>query len=158
MRLLFLFLLTGCISWENFGVTSTGTHNRFVEEVQDFKDDVLPPIEELGEAVAENAHENVLEAKRDNDETKLVRSVATRVKAEEAISEIKELEAKKFTRAEAPPFDWEGLIATVVSALMGGGGVGAVVMAVMGSKLKTMKERAIYHAKSTEVDDVSDLT
>lgn len=150
-------MLTGCSSWETIGVTSLATHNEFVEEVSDFKDDVLPPIEELGEAVAENAHENVIEAKRDNDEAKLVRSVATRVKAEEAISEIKELESKSFTRAEAS-FDWEGLIATVVSALMGGGGVGAVVMAVMGGKLKKMKDRAITHAKSTEVDDVSDLT
>lgn len=138
-------------------MTSVDAFNTFVEEVQEFKDDVLPPIEELGEVSAENAHENVLEAQRDNDEAKLIRSVAARVKAEEAISEIKELEGRKFSRAEAPPFDWGSLIQNVISALMGGGGIGAVVMAVMGSKLKKTRKKAMEYAQSTDVNDTSDL-
>lgn len=135
-------------------MTSVETHNLFVEQVQEFKDDMLPLLEDMGEAVAENAHENVIEAKRDSDDAKMERAIVARHKAEESIKGLKELEGKSFDRAPEGTFDWGALIQMVMSAL-GVGGLAAPFLAMKNSKIR---KKAVEFAKSTEVNDTSDLT
>lgn len=153
-KLLILPFLSGCVSWETVGITSTKSHNAFVDEVQEFKDDALPPLEEISEAVARNAHEHLIMAKADRDTAKVERVSVTMHMANAATKELKALEDRQFSRAEAPPFDWGALIESFIAAAMGAVGMGGPLALVMGAKLNKVKAKARQYARSTEVNEI----
>ena len=149
-----LFLFCGCVSWETIGITSTRSFNKFVGEAENLKNDMLKPTERLGEAVLDNAREHMYEAKKEKDMAKVERVAATAQKARTAVENLKELEKRTFTRAEAPPFDWGALIQSVITALMGALGIGGPMGLMMMSKLNKVKAKAREYAASTEVNQV----
>lgn len=146
-------LICGCVTWETVGVTSTKTFNNHIDEVNQFKDDALKPVEQIGLATVELANENISEAKSESDDEKLVRSVATRTKAEIALGEIRELEKSSFSKAPEVEFDFD--IMHILTGLLGGmGGVGGV-LALLLPKLNRIKEKAKEYAQSEHVNDIS---
>lgn len=109
----------------------------------------------IGEVTVELAQENLIEARTDDDEAKIERSIGAKVRAEIATKRANKLADTKFTKAETPSLDWGGIIQMFLSALgisVPGLGIATVMM---GKKIGRLKNKGRKMAESTEKDDIS---
>lgn len=131
------------------------TYNAHIDEIQQFSKEALENQGKIGQVTVELANENVMEAKSDDDEPKLERSIATRVKAEIATKQANELAEVEFTKASAPAFDWTGLIQMVLTVLGGAFPALGGLTLLMQRKIGRMKEEGRKYADSGEKDQLS---
>ncbi len=154
--LLLIPLLSSCKYVEYIGAVSMQTYNEHIEEMQKFSKDALENQGKIGEVTTELAQENVMEAKADDDEPKLERSIATRVKAEIATKEANKLAKTEFTKASPTAFDWGGILQMILTSLGVASPVGIIGMGLMGKKIGRLKNKGRKLANSTELDDISE--
>lgn len=131
------------------------TYNEHIEEMQSFSKRALENQGKIGEVTTELAQENVIEAKANDDEPKLERSIATRVKAEIATKEANKLAETEFTKAETPSLDWSGIVQMILAGLGTAFPVLGGATMLMSGKIKRLQEKGKQLAKSTNVDDIS---
>lgn len=131
-----------------------GEYKKHIEEVERISHQALENQGKIAGMTRELAHENVIEAKRDNDDMKLERSIATRVKAEAAIAESDRLANINLTMPVESSFDFSGIIQMILSALGVGSPLALGAALVMGGKAKRLKAKALHFASQPEVCDV----
>jgi len=153
----FLITLCGCQAVKYFGALPLEDFNSHVDEIEKFSKEAMGNQGDVAKVVVSLAHENVLEAKADNDEAKLDRSIEARVKAEMSVKEADRLSQTEFTRSKPPAMDWSGILMDVGKTLLG------MVMAYfglkipMGQKLERIKTKAIHFAgQDSKIDIAND--
>jgi len=149
------FLLCGCKAVEYFGAVSMETFNDSQEEQEEFAHDISTNQASAGKVIYALTHENILEAKHNEDDQKLDRSYQAKANAEAVIKEADKLADTSFLRAENPT-DWAGIIDSVVKTLMGAVLAYFGVSIPMGKKVERLKEKARNYAKSTDENDIKD--
>lgn len=158
-----ILLAPGCqslekvgVSWELIGITGTRTHNKHVEEAQEFYQEGLEVQGKLGEAVDVLNQENINRAKADDDEALLERAYKNQVNIDMANEKNEELTKREFTKAEAPSFDFSSILSLLLAGLGGAGGVGMIALKMRGT-IKNLAGQAIQNGQSTEVNDTKHL-
>ena len=157
LLLIFLLFMTGCVSWEVIGITSTKTHNDFVDEIQEFSNDAIDNQARIIEITHDLNQESIYLSKKNDDMQMLERSVLTNGKIEHAKEVSKELSSREFNKAPEPSFDWSTIITAIVGTLTGGLTIGGGIKMVMKGKLDKLAGETRKFANSTEVNDVSHL-
>ena len=163
-RIILALLLSGCNSavntisprWEWFGVTSTKTHNNFVDEVQEFGEDVAKNQGRLVEVTHDLNQEQIYLAKANDDDAMLERTIMTKGKIIHAKEVSEELSSREFSKAPEPPFDWSNVIQMAMGALGLGGPLGMVMMSQKG-KIKELAQVAVSNGESTEKNDTTHI-
>lgn len=148
-------VLSGCSIASSIGAVPRDVYNSHIEQMESFSKDALTNQGQIGAVTIELATENVLEAKKDNDEAKLERSIGTRVRAELATKEADKLAQVKFERDEGQSFDFSGLLSGLMAVLstmfpaLGG------YLLILRNQLGRVKEKAKTYATSPETFDIS---
>lgn len=152
--IILLLLLPGCKTVEYFGAVSSNTFNQYLDKREKFDKDISENQASIAKGVAELAQENIIEAKQDDDEGKLSRSVQTQVNAETSLKKANELADVNYDRVE-PGMDWNSLMADILKAVMGAIAAYFGIGIPMGRKVSRLKEKGRKYANSTHVDDIS---
>jgi hypothetical protein len=179
MRNLFLILLicllSGCqsaegkglISWETFGVTSTGIHNEHVAEAEkNHKDDLTNQVK-IAKITANICTELKYQAKKNDDQKAWERALVMELKAKAAAEEAGILSKVKWKVAPEPPFDFMAIITMILQGLgvASTGGVGWMALLNQGKKatikqhedkIARVTKKARRFAHSTDVDSIHD--
>ena len=150
-----LVLLSGCRTVEYFGAVSMETYNTHIEEIEDFSKQALTNQGDIGAVTQELAQENIYEAKADNDDAKLERSISTRVRAEIATKKANSLAEVEFKRGESPSFDWGSIVQMILTGLGAAFPALGGVMLLMKGKLDRVKEKGKRFATTSETFDIS---
>lgn len=157
-RYLLLLLLAGC-QWSDIGLVSTTTHNEHIMEAQNLYGDAIDNQAEVAGLVYELAHENAIEAKADDDDSKFERAVTTKTHAKIAMERSRELAHKEWKKA--PESSGMSGILQLIMTLYGGGttmGLGYAAVKFLGQskQVERLKEKGRSFAKSTDQNELDD--
>jgi hypothetical protein len=131
------------------------TYNSHIQEIEEFSQQALENQGKIGQVTVELANENVIEAKSQDDEPKLERSISTRVKAEIATKQANKLAEVQLTRGTTPTFDWTGIVQMLLTGLGAAfPAVGGVAM-LMHRKIGRMKVEGQKYADSSDKNQLS---
>ena len=147
--------LSGCKAVEYFGAVSMETYNGHIEEIEDFSKQALTNQGDIGTVAQELAQENIYEAKADNDDAKLERSIGTRVRAEIATKKANKLAEVEFKRGETPSMDWGNILQMILTGLGAAFPALGGILFMMKGKLNRVTEKAKHFASKSESFDVS---
>ena len=150
-----LVLLSGCRVVEYVGAVSMETYNGHIEEIEKFSKEALTNQGDIGAVTQELAQENIYEAKADNDDAKLERSIGTRVRAEIATKKANSLSKTEFTKGQAMGFDWSSIIQMILTGLGAACPALAGVIYMMKGKINRVVEKGKHFASKSESFDVS---
>ena len=147
--------LSGCKAVEYVGAVSMETYNGHIDEVEKFSKEALTNQGDLGSVTQELAQENIYEAKADNDDAKLERSIGTRVRAEIATKKANSLSKTEFTKGQSMGFDWSSIIQMILTGLGAACPALAGVIYMMKGKINRVVEKGKHFASKSESFDVS---
>ena len=157
MKIFLIFFIIGCCGCQAvkyFGAVPLEDYQVFQTEIQKCSKDALENQGTIGEVTVSLAQENINEAKSAKDNSKLERSIETKVKAESATKTANKLAETKFTKTESPIFD----LGDIMNVLMG---ILSTMFPVLGGyllmlrkQLGTVKEKAKKYGSTNETFDV----
>ena len=150
---LFLVILAGCQAVKYIGATPIEDHNKTIVEVEKFSKEISENQANIGIVTVDLAQENIITAKKDNDEPKLERAIETKVKAQVATKQANKLAETQYTRVEGNDFSgFLDILMGILSALFPALG-GYLIM--LRGQLGRVKEKAKIYANSPSTFDVT---
>lgn len=150
---LFVLILAGCQAVKYIGATPIEDTNRHIEKTETVVKEIYKNQETLGLVAVDLANENVIEAKKEDDQPKFERAVGTRVNAQSATKEATKGQETKFDRIEGN--DFSGLLDILMGILSALFPALAGYLVMIRNQLGRVQTKAKLYASSPTTFDVT---